>query len=89
MNPFPGNTRVYLATGDDDLRKAIDGLTILVAEGHTFQYRSLIKAVLPEKAYTTNTWNPIRGTGAGPPARSGLFALRDTGRRVCISGARL
>ncbi len=32
MNPFPGNTRVSLTTGATDLRKAIDGLSILVAE---------------------------------------------------------
>jgi len=32
MSPFPGNTRVYLATGATDMRKAIDGLSILVAE---------------------------------------------------------
>ena len=46
MNPFPGNTRVYLATGATDLRKALDGLSILVAErlaldpfsGHLFAF---------------------------------------------------
>jgi len=32
MNPAGANTRVYLATGATDLRKAIDGLVILVAE---------------------------------------------------------
>ncbi len=46
MSPFPGNTRVYLATGATDMRKAIDGLSILVAErlaldpfsGHLFAF---------------------------------------------------
>jgi len=32
MNPFGSNTRVYLVTGATDLRKAIDGLSILVAD---------------------------------------------------------
>jgi len=32
MNALGPNTRVYLATGATDLRKAIDGLSILVAE---------------------------------------------------------
>jgi len=46
MNSFDGNTRVYLATGATDLRKAIDGLSILVADrlaldpfsGHLFAF---------------------------------------------------
>lgn len=46
MNAFDGNTRVYLATGATDLRKAIDGLSILVADrlaldpfsGHLFAF---------------------------------------------------
>ncbi len=61
MNPFGPHTKVFLVLGATDMRKAIDGLALLVADhlerdafsGHLFAFcnrgRTIIKIlVLPE-----------------------------------------
>ena len=54
---FPGNTRVYLAAGSTDMRKSINGLSIMVADhlemdplsGHLFVFcnrrRNMVKVL--------------------------------------------